>query len=208
MACEKQKIEICALGGLLSSKEMRNFAHRITQKSYTMYLTIRPATADDAADLLAIYRHYIEHTAVTYECDVPTVEAFAQRIEGIVARFPYFVAVIDGTIVGYAYATTFKPRPALDISVETSIYIDLNHHGMGIGRQLYGTLETALAAQGVTNLYASIAYTEQEDEYLTQDSVRFHERVGYRLVGTFRRCAIKFGRHYDLVWMEKILKTS
>lgn len=170
-----------------------------------MNIHIRPASVADAEAILTIYAHYIEHTAVTYECAVPSVESFQNRIDGIVQKFPYFVAEIDGFIVGYAYATTFKPRPALDISVETSIYISKDHHGMGLGRRLYDALETALAAQGITNLYASIAYTDQEDEYLTQDSVRFHERMGYRLVGTFRRCAVKFGRHYDLMWMEKII---
>lgn len=170
-----------------------------------MNITIRPATTADAEAILAIYAHYIEHTAVTYECTVPSKEDFERRIDGIVKKFPYLVAENDGFIVGYAYATTFKPRPALDISVETSIYVSKDFRGHGLGRQLYDALETALAAQGITNLYASIAYTEQEDEYLTQDSVRFHERMGYRLVGTFRRCAVKFGRHYDLTWMEKII---
>lgn len=170
-----------------------------------MEINIRPATTADAAALLAIYAHYIERTAITYEYTVPSVDEFARRIDETVQKFPYLVAEIDGFIVGYAYAGTFKARRAYDISVETSIYVAMDHHGRGVGRRLYAALESALAGQGVTNLYACIAYTEHEDEYLTNDSVRFHERMGYRLCGTFHRCAVKFGRHYDMVWMEKFI---
>lgn len=171
-----------------------------------MEINIRPATTADAATLLAIYAPYIERTAITYEYTVPSVDEFARRIDETVQKFPYLVAEIDGFIVGYAYAGTFKARRAYDISVETSIYVAMDHHGRGVGRRLYAALEGALAAQGVTNLYACIAYTEHEDEYLTNDSVRFHERMGYRLCGTFHRCAVKFGRHYDMVWMEKFIE--
>lgn len=168
-----------------------------------MKIEIREATIADAKQLLDIYAPYVVETAITYEYDVPTVAEFAQRIEDTLKKFPYLVATADGTIVGYAYAGTFKGRRAYDCSVETSIYIDRNMHGKGIGRMLYEVLEARLKPLGITNLYACIAYTEHEDEYLTNDSVRFHERMGYALCGTFHRCAVKFGRSYDMVWMEK-----
>ena len=60
---------------------------------------------------------------------------------------------------------------------------------------------------GIINLYACIAYAQLEDEYLTHDSVHFHERIGYALCGTFRKCGYKFGRWYDMVWMEKAIAT-
>lgn len=170
-----------------------------------MKIEIREATAQDAQALLAIYAPYVLETAITYEYDVPTLEDFTGRIEGTLRKYPYLVVIVDGRIVGYAYAGTFKGRRAYDCSVETSIYIDRTFHGQGIGRMLYEALEERLKAQGITNMYACIAYTEQEDEYLTNASVRFHERMGFQLCGTFHRCAVKFGRSYDMVWMEKFL---
>lgn len=172
-----------------------------------MEIIIREATIEDARDLLAIYAPYVEDTAITYEYDVPSEEEFAQRIADTLRRYPYLVACDDGRIVGYAYAGTFKGRRAYDCSVETSIYIDRGCYGRGIGRLLYEALEARLMRQGITNMYACIAYTGHEDEYLTNDSVRFHERMGFELCGTFHRCAVKFGRVYDMVWMEKFIKT-
>ena len=68
---------------------------------------------------------------------------------------------------------------------------------------LYGALERALKKQNILNLYACIAWPEEEDEYLTKDSEAFHRRLGYRLAGEFRRCGYKFGRWYHMIWMEK-----
>ena len=56
----------------------------------------------------------------------------------------------------------------------------------------------------VLNLNACIGYPEREDEYLTRNSARFHEHLGYRLVGEFHECGYKFGRWYG-IWMEKHL---
>lgn len=170
-----------------------------------MNIIIRPATPADAESILAIYAPYILHTAITYETTVPTLEAFRERIVRVLTKYPYLVAENGGFIVGFAYVSVFKDRRAYDCSAETSIYIARDAHGQGIGRRLYTELEARVKPLGITNLYACIAYTEHEDEYLTNDSVRFHEHLGYTLCGTFRGCAVKFGRRYDMVWMEKHL---
>ena len=104
-------------------------------------LHIRTAQISDAEELLAIYKPYIENTAITFEYNVPTVEEFANRIKTTLKRYPYIVAELNGKIVGYAYAGVFKGRKAYDWSVETSIYIRLENHGNGIGRKLYEKLE-------------------------------------------------------------------
>ncbi|MFR3451273.1 MAG: N-acetyltransferase family protein [Collinsella sp.] len=120
--------------------------------------------------------------------------------------FPYLVAELDGRLVGYAYAGTFKGRPAYDWAVETSIYVAQGHAGEGIGRALHDALERALAAQGILNMYACIAVPDgEDDETLTRNSQHFHEHMGYRLVGEFYQCGFKGGRWYDMIWMEKIL---
>lgn len=168
-------------------------------------MVIRKVRLQDAEALLAIYAPYVEQTAITFEYDVPTVDEFRRRIEEVSKRYPWLVAV-DGTrIVGYAYASAFQKRAAYQWAVETSIYVDRNERGRGIGRRLHEALEEALKQQGILNMNACIAYTEQEDEYLTLDSVRFHERLGYSRVARFHKCGKKFGRWYDMIWMEKLI---
>ena len=122
-------------------------------------------------------------------------------------KYPYLVAEISGEPVGYAYAGSFKERAAYDWAVETTVYVreDMKKHG--IGRALYTALEEALAAQGILNLNACIAFTENEDEYLTRDSVKFHEKMGFETAGRFHKCGCKLGHWYDIVWMEKHIGT-
>ncbi len=108
-------------------------------------------------------------------------------------------------ILGYAYASTFKDRAAYQWCVETSIYIKKDARRAGLGKELYLELENRLKAQGILNLNACIGYPEKEDEHLTFDSVKFHEKLGYSMVGEFHKCGYKFGRFYNMVWMEKLI---
>lgn len=168
-------------------------------------MNIRVAAPEDAEKILKIYEPYITDTAITFEYDIPSVEEFRDRICKTLNRYPYYVAEQNGEIVGYAYASEFKGRKAYDWSVETSIYVKRDLHGQGIGKALYEVLENALKKQGIRNVNACIAYTEQEDAYLTNDSMYFHEHFGYALVGTFHKCAWKFDKWYDMIWMEKMI---
>ena len=168
-------------------------------------LTIRMAVPTDTEALLAIYAPYVQNTAITYEYDVPTPEEFSARIAKTLKSYPYLVAEHQGEVVGYAYAGRLHERKAYDWAVETSIYVRQDLRGMGLGCRLYDALEALLKRQNVISVNACIAFPEVEDEYLTRNSVRFHERMGYRLIGHFHRCAYKFGRWYDMVWMEKAL---
>ena len=168
-------------------------------------MNVREVQIQDAETLLAIYAPYVEHTAITFEYDVPTVDEFRQRIKDVSKRYPWLVALDDRRIVGYAYASAFKERAAYQWAVETSIYVDRNERGKGIGRLLHESLEEALKRQGILNMNACIAYTEHEDEYLSLSSVRFHEHLGYTKVAHFHQCGRKFDRWYDTIWMEKLI---
>lgn len=178
-------------------------AEKKDEKMNENRIQIRVATEDDAERLLAIYAPYIEHTAITFEYEVPSVEEFKGRIRNTLKRYPYLVAEMDDTICGYAYVSPFHERAAYDWAVETSIYVDRHKKGMGIGKKLYETLEWILKQQNILNLNACIACTEKEDEYLTNASVHYHEHLGYRMVGEFKQCGYKFHRWYNMVWMEK-----
>ena len=166
---------------------------------------IRSATPDDAGQLLEIYSHYVTNTAVSFEYEVPSLKEFKSRIEGILKKYPYLCVVEDGKILGYAYANTFKERKAYQKCVELSIYLSKGCQRRGYGRALYEALESRLKKIGILNAYACIATTEIEDEYLTNNSVHFHSHLGFKKCGEFKKCGIKFGRWYDMVWMEKML---
>ena len=168
-------------------------------------IEIRVAKPENAAELLAIYKYYVENTAITFEIETPSLEEFKSRIEKTLKKYPYLVAVADGKIAGYAYAGTFKGRAAYDWAIETSIYVNKDCRKMGIGKLLLQKLEGALAKQNILNFYACITYADVEDEYLTRASVRFHEKMGYRMVGIFKQCGFKFNRWYSMCWMEKML---
>ena len=168
-------------------------------------MEIRLATLDDCQEILNIYAYYTSHTAISFEYDPPTPEEFRGRMDRILKKYPYFVAVEDNTIVGYTYAGPFVGRAAYDWSAEATIYLAPTVKKQGIGKALYLALEEALKKMGVLNLYACIGDPDVEDEYLTKNSVNFHTHMGYRMVGTFRNCGYKFGRWYNMVWMEKIL---
>ena len=168
--------------------------------------TIRLATPDDAPALLAIYELYVLETAITCEYEVPSVEEFAGRIERTLKRYPYLVMELDGRPVGYAYVSALNSREAYDWSVETSIYLARDVRHGGLGRKLHDALKQCLVAMGITNMCALIAVPhDKDDEYLTHNSQDFHAHMGYRLVGAFDRCAQKFGRWYDMCWMELVL---
>ena len=168
-------------------------------------LKIRSARPEDAGRLREIYAYYVVNTAVTFECSVPSEAEFRRRVEHVLERYPYLVLERGGTVIGYAYAGAFKEREAYAHTCEVSIYLAPEERRRGCGRMLYGALETELLARGIRNLYACIGNPVGEDPYLTRDSERFHERLGYVRVGEFHGCGRKFGRLYGIIWMEKIL---
>ncbi len=159
-------------------------------------VTIRNVVPEDAEELLAIYTPYILETAITFEIEVPSVQNFKDRIQNISFKYPYLVAVQNNRIIGYAYASAFKERPAYNWSVETSIYMDQSFCGIGIGRILYAELEKILKKQHIYNLCACIAYPNPQ-------SIAFHESLGYQTVAHFHKSGYKFGTWHDMIWMEK-----
>lgn len=166
-------------------------------------LNIRNASPADAGKILEIYAPYVLNTAITFEYEIPSLSEFEDRISNTLKKYPYLVAERDGEIAGYSYAGAFKGRAAYDWAVETSIYLRSDLRRSGIGSKLYSALERELKKQNILSLYACIAYPHTEDEYLTKASVKFHEHLGFKTVGEFTECGFKFGRWYNMVWMEK-----
>lgn len=167
--------------------------------------TIRDVTLKDAGRILEIYAYYVKNTAITFEYTVPTLSGFQSRIGNTLKRYPYLVIERNGTIQGYAYAGPFVGRAAYNWSCETTIYLDPGVHKCGLGRKIYEELENRLNNMGILNLYACIAYPEEEDKYLNRNSADFHAHLGFVKAGEFHKCGYKFGRWYNMVWMEKII---
>lgn len=168
-------------------------------------IKIRTANVDDAERLLSIYAPYVEKTAISFEYKVPSIGEFKRRIATFGSQHSYIVALSGEEIVGYAYATQLGEREAFKYSVELAIYVSKDHRGGGIGRKLYDDMQNRLIARGIKNMYACVAYTETEDEYLTNSSSRFHEHLGFKRVAHFHSCGYKFDKWYDIVWYEKTL---
>ncbi|ADK16103.1 GNAT family N-acetyltransferase [Clostridium ljungdahlii] len=168
-------------------------------------VTMRMATKADAKEILDIYEPYVRNSAISFEYDVPSIEEFTERINNILKKYPYIVAVDNNQIIGYAYVSSFKERVAYDWAVETTIYLSQDCRGKGVGKKLYLALEKILKRQNIINLNACIAYTTTDNAYLTNASMYFHENLGYRKVAHFTKCGYKFGNWYDMIWMEKII---
>lgn len=168
-------------------------------------ISIRFAKPEDAKELLKIYAYYVTDTAISFETEVPSEEEFKLRIEEVLKSYPFIVACKDDEILGYAYLHSFVGRKAYELSAETTIYLNPDKKKMGIGKKLYSVLEDIAKEQNITNLYSCIGYVDKEDEYLNNNSVQFHEHIGFRMVGKFENCGHKFGRWYHMVWMENII---
>jgi phosphinothricin acetyltransferase len=163
--------------------------------------TIRSAVEADAAALLAIYRPFVESTAVSFETVVPTVEEFAARIAKALTGWQWLVAEQDGQCIGYAYGSSHRQRHAYRWSVEVSAYVHPNHHRRGVGRALYLRLLEELAQKGFCNAYAGTTLPNE-------GSVALHRAVGFEFIGVFKAVGRKFGTWHDVAWFQRILRDS
>lgn len=159
-------------------------------------LTIRDATLDDAAALVAIYRPYVEDTAISFELEVPSVCAFAERIAKAQSKWAWLVAERAGQLAGYAYGTEHRAREAYAYSVETSAYVHRDHHRAGIARALYVALLERLEALGFANAYAGTTLPNEA-------SVGLHRHLGFEPIGVFPRVGYKFGQWHDVAWLHR-----
>ena len=104
-------------------------------------LLIRDSVDADLPAIKAIYAHHVLHGTASFELDPPSIEEMRQRRAAVLAQgMFYLVAEIDGEVVGYAYATPYRPRPAYRHTVEDSVYVKTGRGGLGIGGKLLAAL--------------------------------------------------------------------
>ena len=168
-------------------------------------MKVRQAEVDDAEEILEIYKPYVENTAVTFEYTPPSLEEMENRILERKGKYPFLVLENDERILGYAYLSPFKERDAYNWSAETSIYLRLDQRRRGLGTILLEVLEEEARKMNLLSLDACIAIPRGKTEYLTLESMKFHEKKGYKTVAHFPSSGYKFGEWFDMIWMEKEL---
>jgi len=162
---------------------------------------IRLATPADAAAICAIYNYYIVNTTISFEENPVEADDMAQRIETTNTRHCWFVYEENGIIEGYAYATPWRVRSAYRNSVETSVYINHNSGGKGIGTALYTHLIAELRQRGIRAVIGGIALPNRA-------SVALHERMGFTQVAHFVDVGQKFGKWVDVGYWELVLTSA
>lgn len=162
---------------------------------------VRPAGPADAGACAAIYRPYVEGTAITFETVVPTPEQMATRIAEARRAHEWLVLELDGTVIGYAYAHALNPRAAYQWSAETSVYLAPDRRRGGGGRELYAHLLRRLADRGYRRVFAGITQPNRA-------SNAFHRSFGFEPAGLFRRVGWKRGSWHDVAWMQRDLLGS
>lgn len=165
-------------------------------------LAIRPAGPADIPAITAIYAHAVLHGTASWEIDPPGEDEMLRRHEAILAGgYPYLAAKRDGVLVGYAYASAYRPRPAYRSTVENSIYIASAAQGIGVGAALLDALMQACAERGFRQMIAVIG----DGTGASVGSRRLHERAGFRLIGVAEKVGFKHGRWLDQMLMQKEL---
>lgn len=168
----------------------------MTQSYNNQYCTIiRNATIDDAAEISAIYNHYVLHTTVTFEEEPVSPIQMAKRIAEVQSRYPWLLYECDGLVAGYAYGSAWKARSAYRHTAETSVYLAPSQTGKGIGRKLYTELINKLQGQHIHLLIGGIALPNEA-------SIRLHESMGFTKTGQFTEVGLKFGQWADVGYWE------
>jgi phosphinothricin acetyltransferase len=164
-------------------------------------IRIRASSEDDVGAIAAIYGHHVLHGTGSFETEPPGVEEMRQRWADVLGRgLPYLVAEDEGsTILGYAYASAYRPRAAYRNTVENSVYVRRDSIGRGVGRLLLGELIARCEALGLRQMVAVVG------DSANLASVRLHEAFGFRLVGTLTSVGRKHGCWLDTVLLQRAL---
>lgn len=155
--------------------------------------------AGDAAACAAIYAPFVTDSVISFENEPPGEAEMSARIEALGGRYPWLVAESRGRVLGYAYASPHRERSAYRWAADVAIYVAPEHQGRGIGRALYEALFELVGAQGVRMACAGITLPNEA-------SVALHVKVGFQLVGTYRRIGWKLGGWHDVAWYQRPLE--
>jgi len=166
-------------------------------------LLIRPSQDADLPAIQAIYAHAVEHGTGTFETEIPGLDEMARRRADVLAKgWPWLVATQGGEVLGYAYASPFRPRLAYRFCLEDSIYLAPDHKGQGVGRLLLAELMARCEAGGARQMVAVIGDANN------LGSVGVHRSLGFEHTGVLKSAGWKFGRWLDVIFMQRALGTG
>lgn len=159
---------------------------------------IRPATADDAAAIAALYAPFVDTSRASFEELPPDAAEMARRMASGERVYPWLVAVVDGAVAGFSNSTAFRQRSAYRWTVETGIYVAPERQRCGIGRRLGLAMIEELTKRGYASAVASITLPNAA-------SVALHEALGYISVGGIRGAGFKLGAWADIGYWQRDL---
>lgn len=161
-------------------------------------IQIRPSKAADMAVIAEIYGYHVHNGLASFELLAPSIDEMTQRRADVIARkFPYLVAEFDGRMVGYAYASLYRSRPAYRHTLEDSVYVHKDFAGRGIGKALLDALIEASAKSGARQMIAVIG------DSANRGSIKLHAACGFKRTGTLKAVGFKFGKWVDSVIMQR-----
>lgn len=161
---------------------------------------IRDASDEDMGAIRDIYTHHVLYGLATFEEVPPSVDELRSRRAAVLGTgLPYLVAELNGEIVGYSYATAYRPRPAYRFSIEDSVYVADGLGGRGVGSALLQELIVRCEKGPWRQMLAVVGNSGNAG------SLALHRRMGFQPIGTFKSAGFKLGRWVDTVLMQRAL---
>ena len=163
-----------------------------------MPVTIRPADLGDVNNINELANWYIENTAANFDTRPWDYARRREWLDGFQTPYHCLVADVDGCFAGFACNTRFRPKAAYDSSTETTVYVKSDFQGIGVGGSLYSDLLNRVSGENFHRAYAVITLPNPT-------SLKLHQSLGYRAVGTFDEIGLKFNRYHSVTMLEKKL---
>ncbi|WP_338356293.1 N-acetyltransferase family protein [Yeosuana marina] len=152
---------------------------------------IRPVKLSDSENLLHIYNYYVVHTVATFDLEPLSLDMFTDKIKTIILNYPFVVYEENNEILGYAYGSKFRPKPAYNKTVESTVYVKHGVHGKQIGTQLYADLLSLLKRD---NFHIVLGVLTLPNEA----SIKLHEKFGFKQVAHLKEAGLKFDKWHDV----------
>ncbi len=152
---------------------------------------IRPFDIKDIKVLLDIYNYYVLNTIVTFDIKALSLETFTEKVNHINAKYPFIVFEENGNILGYAYGSKWRPKPAYNHTVESTVYVKHGEHGKQIGSKLYAELLSLLKQENYHVVLGGLTLPNEA-------SVKLHEKFGFKQVAHFKEVGKKFDKWLDV----------
>ncbi len=162
---------------------------------------IRDFNIKDIHQLTDIYNYYVLNTIITFDHIPYSKEDYQEKITRIASEFPCIIFEENNEIVGYAYASKWRAKPAYNFTVESTVYLNHSAKRNGIGTKLYAELLKRLKEQNYHTVIGGISLPNAP-------SIKFHEKFGFKKAAHFKEVGLKFGKWIDVAFWQLDLQTT